>query len=57
MECEPTGAALTELQVLEADFAFWREDFARTIAVSQELPAEAGRGQSGAGSRWWATSS
>ena len=37
MECEPTGAALTELQVLEADFAFWREDFARTIAVSQEL--------------------
>jgi hypothetical protein len=37
LECEPTGPALTELQVLEADIAFWMQDTARTIAVSEEV--------------------
>lgn len=37
LDCGPTDQALTELQVLEADIAFWMEDFARNIAVSHEV--------------------
>ncbi len=45
LDCGPTGPALTELQVLEADISFWMEDFARTIAVSERAPPEADRGE------------
>ncbi|KFE70597.1 serine/threonine-protein kinase PknK [Hyalangium minutum] len=37
LACEPSGQILTELQVLEADIAFWMDDFARTVAVSHEV--------------------
>jgi hypothetical protein len=36
-DCGPTEPALTELQVLEADIAFWMGDFARASAVSYEV--------------------
>lgn len=37
LACEPTGQTLTELQVLEADIAFWMDDFIRTVAVSEQV--------------------
>jgi hypothetical protein len=37
LDCEPTGEALTELQVLEVDIAFGMDDFARSTAVSHEV--------------------
>jgi tetratricopeptide (TPR) repeat protein len=37
LACGPTGPALTELQVLEADIAFWTDDAPRTISVSNEV--------------------
>jgi len=37
LACAPTGQALTELQVLEADISFWMDDFPRTLAVSNEV--------------------
>jgi serine/threonine protein kinase/tetratricopeptide (TPR) repeat protein len=37
LDCEPTGQALTELQVLEADISFWMDDVARNIAVSEAV--------------------
>ncbi len=37
LACNPTGQALIELQVLEADITFWIDDFPRSIAVSNEI--------------------
>ncbi len=37
LACGPTGQVLTELQVLEADIAFWTDDAPRTLAVSNEV--------------------
>ncbi len=39
LACEPTGQTLTELQVLEADIAFWMDDFtAPSPSVDELLP-------------------
>jgi serine/threonine protein kinase len=46
LACGPTGQALTELQVLEADIAFWTDDFPRTLAVSNEVLPKLAEGSS-----------
>jgi tetratricopeptide (TPR) repeat protein len=37
LDCEPTGPALIELQLLSADIAFWMEDVTRAYASFHEL--------------------
>lgn len=37
LACEPTGQALTALEILDADISFWRNDFSRTLALSNKL--------------------